>query len=149
MINNLLSDSIISNNDVLNINNQYASTFIRHKSNILALEAFYENPIFGAGIYEVKNEKRWNKTYYSHTYQVLIISAYGFYGMILFIVLFYTFFYTQNRNLKGESIMYFSYLMLSCLFVPGLYLWYLVPIINLKIKDENTLIQNNLKNPDN
>ena len=65
-----------------NSGGQEISGYIRNKTNLLVVQEFFSNPVFGVGARNVKSISVF--TYYTHTYAIFLLGAYGIFAIAIF-----------------------------------------------------------------
>ena len=62
--------------EIINLNNQLTSTYIRNVTNALVIMDFLNNPFFGSGNYNIKENLRY-AGHFSHTIFLILLASYG------------------------------------------------------------------------
>jgi hypothetical protein len=113
---------------ILNLNNQFTSTYIRNKTNMIALQEFINNPLFGTGLFQIKETLRY-AGFYTHSWLFFVLSSYGIFSYIIILITFYCssgFSNNFKKNGYGSLTIFF---FLNSLFIPIVYPFFIVLLI--------------------
>jgi len=121
-------DPLLDPNYVLNLNSQLTSTYIRNATNMIAIEEFLNNPLFGTGLYRIKQELRY-AGYWSHSWLLITLASYGIFSFILVLSALYCSSGCGNNFKKhGYGVLVILSIMTG-VFVPEVYLFFTVLFI--------------------
>ena len=137
-------EPLLKGPDVINLDDQLASTYIRNVTNFLAINEFFDSPLLGAGLFQIKEVLRF-AGYWSHSWLVIVLSAYGLVSFIFVLAVIYLAAGYENNFKKTGYGSLIVFILLMGIFVNEIYpftvvliiLYRFVNVVNIELSSKN------------